>query len=193
MTILCDCGTFKANLTSFPKNTPGRLVCYCKDCQKFLKKIGREDLLDRYGGTEVIPAFPKDVKILEGQDSLICYRLTPRGLYRWATACCNSPIVNMRPDFPWAGIFHSAYTSHDPNSLSILGEIKSRIYGRDAVQGAPYKISHEIGFRDLLVIMPFIIKGKIMKMNQGSPFFKSDNSTPVCVPIILDENDTRIV
>ena len=190
MNISCDCGTFKANLTSFPKNTPGRLVCYCKDCQEFLEKIGRKDILDSYGGTEVIPAYPKEVKILEGQDSLKCYRLTPQGLYRWATSCCNSPILNTRPGFPWAGIFHSAYTSHDPNSLSILGDIKSRIYGRDAIEGAPYKISRKIGFRDMLVVIPFIIKGKIMKMNQASPFFESDNCTPVSEPEILNVKET---
>ena len=188
MRISCDCGTFKAELTSFPKNTPGRLVCYCKDCQDFLKKIDRTDVLDSYGGTEVIPAYPKEVKILEGQSSLKCYRLSPKGLNRWATSCCNSPILNSRPDFPWAGIYHTAYKNHDPKALSILGDIKSRIFGRDAIDGSPHKISHKIGFRDFLVVMPFIIKGKIKKMNQPFALYKSDNSTPVSEPILLDKN-----
>jgi len=110
MKISCDCGTFKADLTAFPKNTPGRLVCYCKDCQEYLEKINRKDLLDNYGGTQVIPAYPKEVKIIEGGDSLKCYRLSSHGLHRGAAGCCNTPIINGKPGVCWAGIFHSAST-----------------------------------------------------------------------------------
>jgi len=185
MKISCDCGTFKAELTAFPKNTPGRLACYCKDCQAFLEKIERQDLLDSYGGTEIIPAFPKEVNILEGRDSLKCYRLTSDGLLRWATSCCNTPIMNIRPGFGWAGFFHSVYTNQDPDALSGLGDIKSRIFGRDAIQGAPFKISNKVGFKDMLTVLPFIIKGKLFKMHKPSDFFESDNITPVVEPEIL--------
>lgn len=185
MKISCDCGSFVATLNSFPKNTPGRLVCYCDDCQSYLKKLARIDVLDEYGGTEIIPVYPKEIEIIQGLDKLKCYRLTEHGIYRWATSCCNSPIANTSPGFPWAGILHTAYTSHNPTALSELGEIKSRIYGKYALDGAPFKISKKISFRDMLVVMPFIVKGKVLGMHKNSPFFGSDNTTPICVPEIL--------
>ncbi len=183
MKISCDCGAFIAELTAFPKHTPGRLVCYCDDCQAYVKKIQRTDVLDEYGGTEVIPAYPKEIDIIQGIDTLKCYRLTTEGTYRWATSCCNSPILNSKPGFPWAGIFHTAYKK--PNALSKLGEVKSRIYGKYALAGAPFKISKKIAFRDMLVVMPFIIKGKILGMDKQSPFFDPDNKTPIVEPEIL--------
>ena len=187
MQISCDCGAFKADLLAFPKNTPGRLACYCKDCQAFLEKIDRTDLFDNYKGTEIIPAYPNDISIVQGLTELNCYRLTDKGIYRWTASCCNSPIVNMRRGFPWAGIYHSAYTKHNPEALHVLGDIKSRIYGRDAVAGAPFKISEKISFTDMLVVIPFIIKGKILRKNQHSPFFNSETEKPISEPVILNQ------
>ncbi len=185
MNISCDCGQFVAELVAFPKNTPGRLVCYCGDCQQFAEKLDRNDVLDDFGGTEVIPAYPKEITISSGSDLLACYQLSDKGLNRWATTCCNSPILNTRPNFPWAGIFHTAYKSKDPNALDELGDIRGRIYGRDAAPGAPFKISKTVAFKDFLTIMPFIIKGKFKKMHENSPFYESDNVTPVSKPTIL--------
>ncbi len=183
MKISCDCGTFVAKLKAFPKHTPGRLVCYCDDCQTFVEKIQRTDVLDAYGGTEVIPVYPKEIEIIQGIDALKCYRLSDKGVYRWVTACCNSPILNTRPGFPWAGIFNTTYK--DPAALSALGNVKARIYGKYALDGAPFKISEKIAFRDMLVVMPFLIKGKILGMDKKSPLFGSDNKTPIVQPEIL--------
>ena len=90
MRIQCDCGGFQAELTHFPAHSPGRLMCYCADCQRFLEKIERKDLLDAYGGTEVVPVYPSEIRILQGEDLLVCNRLSPQGLFRWSTRCCNS-------------------------------------------------------------------------------------------------------
>ncbi len=114
---------------------------------------------------------------------LKCYRLSDKGVYRWVTACCNSPIFNTQPKLPWAGIFRTAYK--DPAALSALGAIKARIYGKYALAGAPFKISEKISFKDKLVVMPFLIKGKILGMDKKSPFFRSDNVTPIVKPEIL--------
>ncbi len=184
MEISCDCGAFVAKLKAFPRNTPGRLVCYCDDCQAYAKKIRRTDVLDQYGGTEVIPVYPKEIEIIQGIDVLKCYRLTTGGTYRWATSCCNSPILNSNPGFPWAGIFHTAYKNS--SALSKLGEVKSRIYGKYALNSTPFKISDKISFKDMLVVFPFIVKGKILGMDKNSPFFCTDNVTPIIKPEVLE-------
>jgi len=185
MYISCECGKFKADLTGFPGNTPGRLVCYCNACRSFLEKINRTDLLDEFGGTEIIPAYPAEIEIIHGKDNLKCNWLTEAGTYRWTTTCCNSPIVNTKGVFPWAGIYHSAYTNENSSALDQLGKVRCRVFGRDALAGAPFKISDSIKFKDMLKVAPFIIRGKIQKKGHNSPFLDSDNLTPICTPELL--------
>ena len=187
MNIVCDCGAFRASLLSFPRNTPGRLVCYCRDCQTDLGRIGRSDILDKFGGTEVIPAYPGEVKIISGIDRLKCRRLTSAGLDRWVASCCNSPIVNTKAGFPWAGFFRTAFSVESSDGLKALGEIRSRVHGRHAIAGAPSRMSRSIGFRDMLVVMPFIVKGKLLNKSRNSLFYGSDNVTPTCEPAILEQ------
>lgn len=185
MQISCDCGDFKAELLAFPKNTPGRLACYCKDCQAFANRLGRSDVLDEYGGTEVIPVYPSELRILQGKESLTCYRLSPEGLFRWAAHCCNSPVINSRPGFPWLGILHTAYKSSDPASLDNLGEIRCRVFGRDAIGKPPFEISEKLGFKAILTVLPFVIKGKLLNKGEGMELFESDGRTPISAPQLL--------
>ena len=125
-------------MLAFPNNTPGRLVCYCIECRTFLEKINRTDLLDNFGGTEIIPAYPNEIEITLGKERLKCICLTETGTYRWTTTCCNSPIANTKGVFPWAGIIHSAYTAQDAAALEKLGKIRCRVFGRDALANAPF-------------------------------------------------------
>lgn len=182
MKIQCDCGAFKADLTAFPKNTPGRLACYCKDCQTFLHRLGRAELLDAYGGSEIIPVYPSEFTIISGEDKLRCNRLTQDGLYRWSTTCCNSPVANTKPNFPWIGILHSAYTASDPDSLTGLGPIRSRIFGRDATGDPPFKISQKLDLKAALAVLPFLLKGKLFGKSRNHPFFGPDGKTPIKEP-----------
>jgi len=59
------------------------------------------------------------------------------------------------------------------------------------MQGAPFKISNKISFADMLVVMPFIIKGKLLKMHKQSDFFNSDDVTPIVEPEILPGEKVR--
>lgn len=185
MNIQCDCGKFKAELTGMPSHTPGRLACYCDDCQNFLIKIGRESILDAYGGTEIIPVYPSEFKILQGREFLKCNRLSQKGLNRWTTSCCNSPVGNTKANFPWVGIIHSAYRAADPQALESLGPIKSRIMGKYKKGNPPFEVSDKLKPKDALVVLPFILKGLILKKNKNSPFFDKDGKTPSAQITIL--------
>ncbi len=185
MQVSCDCGAFQAELTHFPAHSPGRLMCYCSDCQRYLKKLGRQDLLDAYGGTEIIPVYPNEFRIIQGQEQLVCNQLRPEGLFRWSTRCCNSPVGNIRAKFPWLGILHSAYSAADPKSLERLGPVRSRIYGRDAKGAPPFHIADKIGFKDMLTVLPFLARGALGGKYKNSPFFTVDNASPIIPPRLL--------
>lgn len=178
MIIQCDCGKFEAELTGFPKNSPGRLMCYCDDCQKYLDKINRKDLLDPYGGTEVLPVYPNEFKILKGKENLVCNKLSPNGLNRWSANCCNSPIGNIKEKFPWIGIFHNTFTVKDPNYLNNLGVVRSRIMGKYKKGKPPFEVSDKLKLKDALVVLPFIIKGLLLKTYRNCPLFKEDGHSP---------------
>lgn len=184
MKIQCECGKFCAELTQFPKNTPGRLKCYCDDCQAFLQSLNRADLLDENGGTEIIPAYPADIKLISGKNLLKCLRLSPTGMFRFSTTCCNTPIANTDPLRPWAGIHRRMYTVKDPNRLDQeLGPVKSSIMGKHAKGTPPPGTPQKFNFKGIAVVLPFILKGKLLGKNKPSPFF--ENGEAVVTPQIL--------
>lgn len=188
MEIQCECGTFRARLKAFPKDTPGRLVCFCDDCQRYLNHLGRSDLLDENGGTEVIPAYPADVEFTQGAEHLKCTRLSPTGTFRFSTTCCNTPVANTRPGGPWAGIFRRMYTTRDPAMLDrTLGPVRSRIMGKFAKGTPPAGTPAKFDLKAIVSVMPFILKGKLLGKTKPSPFFGADGVTPVVVPTVLAE------
>ena len=74
--------------------TVNRVICYCDDCQAFAHQLGRADLLDSNGGTDIVQVAPASPHIRQGQDKIAALRLSPKGLYRWHARCCNTPVGN---------------------------------------------------------------------------------------------------
>jgi hypothetical protein len=178
MEIQCQCGQFRAELKSFPKDTPGRLKCYCDDCQSYLHFIKRADLLDEHGGTEIIPAYPSDIRFIAGQETLACVRLSPRGMYRYYTSCCNTPVANLDPQRPWAGIHRRMYTAKDPQALDrAFPSVKASIMGKFAKGKPPAGTPNTFDFTGMRAVFPFLIKGKLFGKAKPSPFF--ENGSPV--------------
>lgn len=188
----CECGKFCIEISSYPDGTPGRLKCYCDDCQTFLYYIQRSDLLDEHGGSEIIPFFPSDVRILSGVDHLQCIRLMPYGMFRFYTSCCNMPVANTDPKRAWMG-FHKKFLS-GKNSEKIdqdLGSIKASIMGKYAIGSIPKDVPKKINLKGIMAVMPFMIKGFLGKKAKPSPFFLKDNKVPIVNPYILTTEQLR--
>lgn len=194
MTIQCDCGQFQAELSNFPKNTPGRSVCYCDDCQTYLHYLKRTDLLDEAGGTEIIPMYPADIKIISGQKNIKITRLLPTGMFRMSTTCCNTPIGNSAAGLPWVGVFSRMFSAKNTSALeSKLGPIKIRIMGKFASANPPEGTSAKVSFKDMKRILPFMLKGFLFGKKKPSMFFKEDGKTSIEEPHVLSlEERTRI-
>lgn len=190
MQIQCECGKFRAELTGFPKNTPGRLKCYCDDCQSFLHHLGRADLLDENGGSEVIPAYPAEFKVIAGKEFMRCTRLHATGMFRFSTACCNTPIANTDPKRPWAGIHRRMFTAKDPHQLDkTLGAIKSSVMGKYAKGQPPPGTPQKFDFKGIRAVMPFLLKGSLLGKAKGSPFF--ENGESIATPKVLSTEELR--
>jgi hypothetical protein len=188
MEIQCECGKFRAELSKFPKSTPGRLICYCDDCQSYLHYLKRADLLDKNGGTEIIPNYPADVKIVAGKELIKCTRVVPNGMFRFATTCCNTPIANTEPNRPWAGFHRRMFTSKDPNKLEqSLGPVKSSIMGKYAKGTPPPGTPQKFSFKGMKLVLPYILKGILLKKANPSPFFR--DSEPIVPPKVLSTDE----
>jgi hypothetical protein len=113
----CRCGILKGTL-SHPELT-NRVVCYCRDCQAFTHFLNRaNDILDANGGSDVIQTLPAYLTFTQGQQQLACVRLSEKGLVRWYTRCCDTPIGNTPADFrmSFIGLLHSCL-ENDGKSL----------------------------------------------------------------------------
>lgn len=191
MQIQCECGQFRAEIKQFPNEMPGRLACYCDDCQIYLMHMKRADLfLDGAGGTEIAPIYPAHLTLVSGAEQLRCLRLSPRGLFRWSASCCNTPIANVQPGFPWIGVFARPFTIKDPRLLEkTFGPIRSGIMGKFARGRRPEGVAETMSFKAVRSVFPFLLKGFLTGKAKKSPFFKDDGKTPLKEPVILAKEE----
>jgi hypothetical protein len=108
----CRCGEARGLVTDLSPRTVNRIVCYCEDCQAFAHQLGRADLLNAKGGSDIIQVAPATVSFTQGAHRIVGLRLTPKGLYRWHASCCNTPIGStMGPALPFVGIVAQAFAA----------------------------------------------------------------------------------
>src|SRR6476469_6142214 len=90
----CRCGEVRGRLHGVSAQSANRVVCYCDDCQAFLHQLGRADLLNAKGGSDIVQVAPAAVSFTQGQQHVVGLRLKPNGLYRWYAKCCDTPVGN---------------------------------------------------------------------------------------------------
>jgi hypothetical protein len=135
-------------------------MCYCDDCQKFLLQIGRADLLDAAGGTEIVPVYPADMQLVAGKEHLRCTRLTDKGMHRWSTTCCNAPVCNTQPGRAWLGMHRTMFSAAGPQFIErTLGGIRASIMGKFAWGPTPPGTPAKMDLKNALPVLPFILKG----------------------------------
>lgn len=192
MEIQCDCGQFRAQVKNFPKQTPGRLGCYCDDCQSYMIYLDRTDFLDPSGLTEIVPVYPDNFEIISGASNLKCTRLAQHGLYRWWAGCCRTPLANANPRFPWVGVMTKLFNRKDAYEMQkIFGPVKNCIMGQYA-KGATLPVTAKrFNYKSFLTVFPFILRGKLFKRYKTNAFFKEDGTVPIVVPEVLSAVDRQ--
>ena len=106
----CRCGEVRAVVTNPSPRTVNRVICYCDDCQAYAHRLGRADLLDSHGGTDIVQVAPASLAFVQGQDKIAGLRLSPKGLYRWYARCCNTPVGNtVSPAIPFVGLVTQSF------------------------------------------------------------------------------------
>ena len=186
----CHCGAVQGIARDCTASNGNRVVCCCDDCQAFADHLQCEqDILDEFGGTDIYQTSQSQVEILSGQEQLKSMRLRRKGLLRWYTACCNTPVGNtMNAGMPFVGIIHNFMATENKDDRdNKLGPIRAVVQTQHA-RGKPDYPEHSAKFplgitlRIIQQMLVWKIKGK----NKPSAFFR-DDGLPIARPIIASE------
>ena len=108
--LACKCGKVQGVLQKATAKEGIRLVCYCDDCQAFAHYLSNNGILDANNGTELFQVSYANVEILKGTEYLSSIKLTEKGMIRWYTACCKTPIGNtVSAKQPFIGLIHTFF------------------------------------------------------------------------------------
>jgi hypothetical protein len=188
----CRCGAVRATVTDASPRMVNRAVCYCDDCQAFVHRLGRADLLNAQGGSDVVQVAPATLSFTQGQDRIKGLRLNPKGLYRWYADCCNTPVGNtMSPAIPFVGIIASAFDHGTQRADDAFGPPVGAVQGKFAIGEPPAGskgIRPSLLFRAVSMVLGWRLTGKVWP----HPFFNRDDGAPVYPLHVLsrEERDT---
>ena len=183
ITFHCRCGTLRGEIES--RDIYARATCYCRDCQAFARTLGREDVLDAQGGTDIVAMLPAGVHFTDGFDRLACLSLGPKGLLRWHSRCCDAPIANTvrDPKLAYVGVLCLQGDALD----AAVGPSRIALNAKSARgQVSPTPLRTFVG---VIRIMRGVLAARLRGRHRDNPFFDAATSRPVAEPRVLTRQE----
>jgi hypothetical protein len=186
--VRCRCGEVRGIVTGVSPRAVNRVICYCDDCQAFAHQLGRADLLNDKGGTDIVQVAPAALRFTQGQDRIAGLRLTPKGLYRWHASCCNTPVGNtLGPAVPFVGLPVQSFDAARPDD--VFGAPIGAILGKYAV-GDPPAGSTGMNFPLLLRAIGKVLGWRLRGKTWPHPFFARATRAPI-YPLTVVSTERR--
>lgn len=183
----CACGKVHGQVRDVSPKAGSPLVCYCGDCQAFASFLGRDDILDAWGGTDILQIAPAAVRLEHEPGSLACVRLSDKGLHRWYCAECKTPLGNSMPKVPFIGLVHTLI-DHGAGAAkreSAIGPPLGHIQQKAAKGKPPFPENNvRVISRSVRRVARWFVTGK----GKPSPFF-DDTGTPRVTPRVLSPDE----
>jgi hypothetical protein len=174
----CSCGQVEGTVTNASPKASNRVICYCDDCQAFLHYLGRAELLDASGGTDIVQVAPSALTFQRGSDRIAGLRLTPKGLYRWYADCCKTPIGNTHgPSLPFVGIVAKVFDAGKSAPDELFGKPIGGVLGKFAI-GDPPEGSVRMNLRLIARALGNILRWRLTGRAFPHPFFDRDTRAP---------------
>jgi hypothetical protein len=181
----CRCGEVRARVTDASPRTVNHIICYCDDCQAFAHQLGRADLLNSQGGSDIVQLAPAALTFLQGQDRIAGLRLTPKGLFRWYARCCNTPVGNtLTPGIPFVGVVARGFDHATPRADEAFGPPVGAILGKYAI-GEPPAGSTGLNLPLLLRAIGKVLGWRVRGKAWPHPFFQKGRDEPVYPVTVL--------
>ena len=184
----CRCGTLKGYV-AHPERV-NRVVCYCRDCQAFAHFLGgANDILDAQGGSDVIQAIPANVTFIAGTEALACMRLSEKGLLRWYSKCCNTPIGNTVANYrvSFIGLVHSCLDSTGESLDPSFGPVRMWSFTKSA-KGAVNAPSFSF-IAGIARFAGMVLRARIDGSYKRTPLFVASTGAPIVTPQVLSPSE----
>lgn len=186
----CECGKVTGQAHDISPKTGMHIVCYCDDCQAFARALKQENpALDEHSGTDIFQTSSANITLQAGREHVKCLRLTAKGMYRWYTDCCKTPIGNtVGAKVPFIGLVTN-FIKETNEKTEALGPVTSQILTQFATPALPdtMKIQSSRFIGNLRILFKFI-KWKVRDGAKPTAFFNKDG-TPVAKPTILSNSN----
>ena len=190
LSLRCRCGAVRGVVTDVSPNACNHALCYCKDCQAFARFLDRADMLDAQGGTDIVQVAPAQVRIDAGSEHLRSVRLHTKGMIRWYSDCCRSPLGNtMSMRVPFVGLPTVCFTEL-PSELVIGKAVGAN--AKSAIGTPPADAYQVISVRWALRASKQLFGWWIRGKGKPTPYFDAATGEPRVVPTVLTaEERTR--
>ncbi|ORT49600.1 hypothetical protein ST37_14590 [Vibrio sp. qd031] len=185
----CKCGEVQGRLKDVTPKSGNRLICYCKDCRKFSNQFEHgKELLDEFGGSEAVQVAPSTFRIDKGMEHVACMRLTPKGMNRWYTSCCDTPIGTVpKPTIPFIGLLPS-FIAPEHSLEQTFGPVIGTVYSEQA-QNRQGNNPHlpKSSKLTLAKVAGQILLWKVIGKSKPNLFFDA-TGRPIVKPLILNQD-----
>lgn len=187
----CRCGHVHGAANVVARNGGFRFICYCNDCQAFARFLGRADVLDSAGGTDIFHMPAGRVKFAAGTDAVRCLQFS-KSVFRWYADCCRTPIANTAgARFPVVGIIH-AFMDHAVDGRSRderLGAPLCRIFEQSATGTLPLNAPPPRSLGLVAVRIPTLLGWWWRGLGRPNPFFDAQTQAPISQPRIFTPSE----
>jgi len=175
----CRCDVVRGRVSEASPRTVNRVICYCDDCQAFAHYLGRAELLDPRGGSDIVQLAPASLTFHNGQQRIVGVKLTSNGLYRWYASCCNTPLGNtVSPSIPFVGVMTEAFQTGSQLPAQLFGRPVGAIKGEYAI-GGPAPRSKGIGLSLMVRSIAKVLDWKLTGRTWPHPFFDQSTRKPI--------------
>lgn len=190
----CACGTVRGVVADASARTCNRAVCYCDDCQTFARFLGRDDVMNARGGTDIVQVAPSRLRFVAGQEQLRSMRLSPKGLLRWYTACCKTPAGNMLPSprSPFVGIPTRFVVPGGSALDAAVGPSRGGLHGRFASGGCPEGVAPKVGLGLLVRSVGWVLGNVVRGRHAPSPFWTASGEAVAAPTVLTLEQRTEL-
>ncbi len=184
----CRCGAVRGVIVAYDPASSNRMTCYCDDCQAFARWLGRTDVLDARGGSDIVQVAPGRLRFTQGASELRCMRFSPKGPHRWYTACCKQPAGNALASrrSPFTGLVASIVDLTGGGTLdAVVGPSNGGLHGRFALggcpEGVPLKFAPSTMWRALRPALTNLLLGRALP----SPYFNEATGAFISEPQVI--------
>lgn len=178
----CQCGKVRGNVSIGSKLFHNRVVCYCDDCQAFVKHLKQPHILNAYGGSDVFQVSASQLTITQGHSEIGCLTVTRGGVHRWFAKCCNTPLGNtLNARWPLVGLLHHCI---EEDLDKMVGRPVGSVFCKFATGEIPKEVKGPWSHKQVAAhLILKIVLWQVLRKGRPSPFYLQGKPTvkPYCL------------